>query len=261
MRFKSVGHAVFAVTLIGLGILGLANHDFAAMWQPIPEGWPVRAALASISASLCLVCGVGLLWQRTAGVAARVLLAYVMVWFLSSVPDVLHAPLVEASWYGCAEYGVMLAAALVLCAWFSIDGDRPHSDSAVARKSVCIARVLYGLCLIPFGLGHFFYLKRTVSMVPGWLPWHLAWAYFTGCAFLIAAAGALLGICARLVVTLSALQIGTFVLLVWVPFVLSPGPKSGFLWTEAVASWALTAAAWLVSDSYRGMPWIAVNQR
>ena len=82
MRIASVGHLVFAATLIGLGILGLIKGDFDPTWPPVSKGVPAREALAYLCAFVYLVSGIGLLWQRTAAAASRVLLAYLLGWLL-----------------------------------------------------------------------------------------------------------------------------------------------------------------------------------
>src|SRR5438046_9901020 len=78
-RIGSLGHAVFALTMISLGILGLIKGDFTPIWTGVPKGMPAREVLAYLSAFVSLVTGIGLLWQRTAVVASRVLLAYLLV--------------------------------------------------------------------------------------------------------------------------------------------------------------------------------------
>ena len=250
MRIASVGHAAFAAVMIAFGILGLIKGDFTVLWEPVPKTIPAREVLVYLCAMVSLASGIGLLWQRTAALAARVLLAFFVLWLLVwRIPGLFQLSLVEGTW-STGKTLVMTAAAWVLFVWFAMDWDRRRLGFATGDKGLRIARVLYALGLIPFGLAHFLYPQPTAALVPGWLPWHMALAYLTGGTFIAASLAILAGVFARLATGLSALQMGLFGLLVWVPLV-AAGSLSAFQWGEVVITVALTAAGWVVWDSYR----------
>lgn len=261
MRVASVGHAVFAVVMIALGVMGFASGDFGAIWQPGLKVVPARELLVYLCAAISLACGIGLLWRRPAAHAARVLLVWLLLWMLAfKLPVIVRAPLSEGSWENWAETAVIVAGSWVLYAWCADAWDKRHLHFATDNCGVRIARVFYGLAMIAFGLAHFFYLDQTAPLVPGWLPWHVAWAYGFGVTYIAAGVAVLGGVVARLAAALSTVQMGLFTLLVWLPVVVT-GHAHAFEWNELGISIALTAAGWVVADSYRDVPWFAAGAR
>jgi uncharacterized membrane protein len=247
----SFGHAAFAASLIGLGVMGLVRPDAMPIWTGVPKSVPARAALVGLCAVLSIGSGLGLFWRRAAAITARVLLGSFVLWMLFfRVPLVFRSPTSSGVWWACGETGVMLAGAWVLVVKLAGDGNGRPAGFVTGKRGLMVARVLYGLGLIAFGIGHFTFLERTVGMVPRWLPWHLGWAYFTGGAFIAAGAGVAVGVLAPLAATLSAWEMTLFTVLVWVPAIVTGGDVSA--WSEFVDSCVLSAVGWLVAESYRG---------
>src|SRR5262245_53077462 len=83
MRTAGASRVAFGAILIFLGIQSLVAGDFGVVWQPVPEGVPARAVLVDLCALVSLASGIGLLWRRTARLAAGVLLALFVLWFLA----------------------------------------------------------------------------------------------------------------------------------------------------------------------------------
>lgn len=259
MRMASLGHGVFAITILALGIVGLLYPDFVPLWSPVPADVPAPHLLIYLSAVISCTSGFALLVHRMATIGARLLLATLFLWLLLfRLPNFLHAPPFEACW-SVFPLVVMLAATWVLYVWLADDWDRKHLSFISSGNGLRIARVFYGLSLIFFGAAHFIDVKDTVSLIPKWLPGHLFWAYFTGSAFLAAGVAVLIGYCARLAAALSALQIALFLLLVWIPIV-AAGSKASFQWSETILNAALLAGAWVIADSYRVKPGFPANE-
>jgi uncharacterized membrane protein len=236
---QRASQALFAIGLVGLGIITLIYGDFALVWQPVPAWLPARHALADGSGVILLLCGTGLLVPRSMVWASGVALAYCILWVLLKVPALFAAPLVEGGWLGVGELAVVLAGAVALFARMA-PGRIGFLDDGT------FARLLFATAVLPIGLAHIVYHHETASFIPHWFPLPLFFAYATGAAQLVCAAGLLLSIWPRRAAILQAAMFSAFTLIVWVPQILA-APLTRMPWTAFLVSWIITAAAWIVA--------------
>jgi len=237
-----------ATAMIALGVLGLVNGDFAMVWQPVPAWVPLRETLAYAFGAVSLAAGLSMLWRRTVATASSIALGYFALWWLLlRVPAFVLSPLTDAG--GLGENAVTLAGAIALYAALH-DADGPLGFLR-GERGIRLARVLLGIGLLGCGEAHFYFLKDTADFVPAWIPGHLFWAVATGTGFIAAAVAILLSLYARLAATLVTAMMAVFTVLIWFVDVIQ-GSADRFHWTGSAVSWTLTAAAWVVAESYRG---------
>ena len=249
---------LFAAALIGLGIIGVVNGDFALAWQHIPvHHLPGRSAIAYACEAIELACGVGLLLRRARRLACRVLFSFLLLWvLLLEIPSLPGHWLNVDVWAGVAEITTILAGGWVLFAIYSGPWERHYLTFAVVRHGVEIARWVLIASLPALGLQ--LILRGATYHLPPWLAWlpsSVDWVYLSGIGSLAASLALLFGVWPRLAATLEAAMMGVITICFWGPWL-----QTGRTATTAFLISSLIAASiWIVADTYRGVRWLAIG--
>jgi uncharacterized membrane protein len=247
-RSQQPALTLFAIGMIGLGVLALIYGDFALVWQPVAAWVPGRTALAYASGVLMVLGGVGLLFEATVVWSVRILFPYLIVWAALKVPALVVAPKIEGVWLGFGELAVLLAGGWVLFARLAALREGSPLAFLTGDKSVLIAKIFFGVFLIPIGLAHIMYVQPTSDLVPAWLHYRVGLAYLTGAGQIACGLGVVFSVLPRVAAIAEAVMISLFALLVWAPAVVA-APKTRLPWTAFFISWAIAAGAWVVAQN------------
>jgi uncharacterized membrane protein len=247
-RSQQPALTLFAVGMIGLGVLALIYGDFAMVWQPVEPSVPGRTILAYASGVIMLLGGIGLLLPPTAAWSTRILFPYLIVWLLLKVPALLVSPKMEAVWLGFGEIAVLMTGGWVLFARLARLRDGSTLAFLTGEKGIRMARILFAVSLLPIGLSHIVYVQQTADLVPAWLPYRAGWAYLTGAGQIACGLGVLFSILPQVAAWAEAAMISLFTLLVWGPAILA-APKERLPWTAFFISWAIASAAWVMAQN------------
>lgn len=239
MRRVGVGHLFFALSFAVIGAISLEARDFLLFQEPVPPGIPWRETLACVSAALMLVPGIGLLLPATAKRSALVLTAFLALWVLAlEIPRALAHPLVEVNWLGVGEDSSLVAGGWMI-----------YAAAGRSDAGVRIARILFGVALVPIGLSHFFYLKAAVGFVPTWMPLRAPLTCLGGAGHIAAGLAIAFGVLPRVAAISEAIMESLFTIICWGSAVVAT-PSDRQVWVNLCISTAITAAAWAVAKSY-----------
>jgi uncharacterized membrane protein len=260
VRAQQPAISLFSFGMIGLGLLTIIYRDFAYSWQPVPE-FHGRSVFAVVCGIFMIALSVALLFRATAAVAVRVLFPFLVVWLCLKIPAIVVAGRIEGVWIGVGELGMLLAGGWVLFARLSELEQSTIFGKLTGASGVRMAQILFGVAVIPVGLGHILYSTITASLVPVWLPLRLGLAYLTGFGQIACGLALIFSIMPRIAALIETVMLALFAFLVWGPdswFAATPKmagtpPGARFALTAFLITWVIGASSLLIADNSRAL--------
>jgi uncharacterized membrane protein len=197
--------------------------------------------------------GLAMLFESTTAIASRIIFAFLVIWALLKVPEVIAKPGVEAVWLGVGEVTAILAGGWVVFARFSGLHEQSFFRPITGTRGLRIARILFAISILPIGLSHLIYSDITASLVPAWLPFRMGWGYLTGIGQMACGLGILFLVLPRAAAMIETAMVALFALLVWGPTSWYSPPVPGmpagprFAFTAFFITWLVGAASFLVA--------------
>ena len=212
----SLGRFFVGLSFIVFGIQHFWVSGFIGDLGLVPHWAPAQVAWAWLAGAALLLAGASILAGRYARFATFVLgfvfLITGLLRFTARIPGMLHS-------FGnrgvFCEFLAFCGGSWMLSCVFPADLRIP--SLSLSRALAGIGFWIFALATIVLGYGHFQLPGLIASLIPGWLPFRLFLAWFTGCALVAAGLAMALRIQTRLAATLLGAMYFSWVLIVHAP--------------------------------------------
>src|SRR3984893_3866167 len=231
------GRLVFSLAIVGIGVetlICVSNHKVV----PVIPWLPAIRSLAYPVGAIFILCGAGLLFQRTL-VVSSITLGVVMLLCGLAFDLPRHPDLMSAPW----RNNVLEPIAIGSLAWPA------RGWGGFPKWLHRASRYLLAFALIVFGIGHFQVLTFIASLVPGWIPWHWFWTVFFGVAFISAGVSFATGFLQRWAALGVGLMFALWTLTIHLP--LLPATQDPDKWSDAFIVVALWGGFWALVRDFR----------
>jgi uncharacterized membrane protein YphA (DoxX/SURF4 family) len=252
------GVYLYAFASAAAGVMDFIWGDLDPSHQPIQafgDHIPGLAIFAYITAIWMIAGSVAILWPSSARAGAAALggiyFVFSVFWLprFYTAPHYLgfHIPVYIGVLAGIGTQLIAVAAGALVYASLA-------AQSPAWPRTILVARWIFGICSIAFGLGHLFYIQQDTVYVPKWMPLGGEfWTVLTGICFILAGVAILSGIQDVLAARLLALMFFVFNLVALPPFILA-NPHRHAAWGGNAYNLAAVASAWMLADALAARP-------
>jgi uncharacterized membrane protein YphA (DoxX/SURF4 family) len=245
------GRLCFAISIAFFGAQYLLYGRFEGGLPLVPPWTPGAPVLTYVlgTALILSALSIATLWKArysAISLGTLLLLSFLFLHLLHAA-SILHNGTDRTRAFECltlSSIAFVLVGILPLQVGF-------FGSSTILLKPVIFGRLLFALSMIVFGAQHFMYAAFIATLIPGWIPFHLFWVYFTGTGFIVAGLSIATGILARL----ASMGLGLMFLL-WFLFLHAPrvaaSPRNGDEWTSAFVALAISGGSFLLASALSG---------
>jgi uncharacterized membrane protein YphA (DoxX/SURF4 family) len=246
---RHIGRILFAIGIAAFGAQYLLHGQYLGGLPPVPSWAPGGTIGAYLVGGFLIVAAIAIAAQWNARLFAALVGAFflfcVVFLHLQHFSDVIHKGNDRTR---ALEPLALAAAAFVLAGTFSSGSAKSSAWQSTLEIVSKLARFVFAFTLIIFGWQHFEYAAYLATLVPAWLPAHLAWIYFTGAGFIAAGASIALKILGRFAATLLGLMFFLWVVILHAPRVYA-SLHNGDEWSSLFVALAMAGASFLLAST------------
>jgi uncharacterized membrane protein len=245
MRTK-LGVTVYGLASVAAGALDLIWGEFEHAHQPI-QAWgdhiPGETILAYVTAAVLIGGGTAILWRKTEKAGALTLgiiyACFTFFWLprFVTAPTILgyHPNVYLGVLAGFGTQVILVAAAAIV-----------YAPSA---RTVAIARWVFGLSSVAFGLAHLTNAQDNAGLVPAWMPLGgIFWTILTGICFVLAGVAILTHVRDVLGARLLALMLLVFSVIALTPLAIA-SPHDHTAWGGNAYNLTAVGAVWIFAGA------------
>ena len=246
---RHFGRILFAIGIAAFGAQYLLYGHYLGGLPPVPPWAPGGSIGAYIVGAFLVVAAVSIAAQWNARLFAALLgtlfLFCVLLFHLQHLSDVMHKGNDRTR---ALEPLALAAAAFILAGTYASHSAKSSAWHTVTEIAIKSARFVFAFTLIIFGWQHFEYDAYLATLVPAWLPAHLAWIYFTGAGFIAAGACLALKILGRLAAAALGMMFFLWVVTLHAPRVYA-SLHNGDEWSSLFVALAMAGGSFVVAST------------